>query len=59
MFVNYASDDYGNPEAEISSSMARLQELNFDTIELNEDFDFNTPIYEDIKLIARWKPIDW
>lgn len=23
-----------------------------------EEFDFNTPIYEDIKLIARWKPID-
>lgn len=44
LFVNYASDDYGNPEAEISSSMARLQELNFDTIELNENFDFSTQI---------------
>lgn len=24
----------------------------------DKEFDFNTPIYEDIKLIARWKPID-
>ena len=24
----------------------------------DQEFDFNTPIYEDIKLIARWKPID-
>lgn len=44
LFVNYASDDYGNPEAEISSSMARLQQLHFETIELTENFDFNTPV---------------
>lgn len=44
LFVNYASDDYGNLEAEISSSMVRLQMLNFDIIELTENYDFSDKI---------------
>ena len=44
LFIGYASDDYGNPEAEVSSSMVRLQMLNFNTIELTDKYDFSDKI---------------
>ena len=44
LFIGYASDDFGNENAEIGSSEVRLNTLNFNVIQLNEAYDFSDKI---------------
>jgi len=44
LFVNYASDDFDGVTPCEGSSMDRLKSLNFDIVELIENFDFSTKV---------------
>ena len=44
LFIGYASDDFGNLDAEPSSSLLKLQSLNCEVLELNENYDFKDKI---------------
>ena len=44
LFIGYASDDFGDVNAEPSSSMLRLESLNCNVIELNENYNFSDKI---------------
>lgn len=44
LFIGYASDDFGDVNAEPSSSVLRLESLNCNVIELNENYSFDDKI---------------
>ena len=44
LFIGYASDDFGDVNAEPSSSMLRLESVNCNVIELNENYNFSDKI---------------
>lgn len=44
LFIGYASDDFGDVNVEPSSSMLRLESLNCNVIELNENYSFSDKI---------------
>lgn len=44
LFIGYASEDFGDVNVEPSSSMLRLESLNCNVIELNENYSFSDKI---------------